>query len=126
MGAIYGGTIEIDATKNPKRLSMNFTDGPDKDNTTRGIYERVADSWALCLATTGGPAPKTFATAPVTPEILVRRPSATTFVGTISAASGAGVRRRHTYGLIRFARHVNSRYCARFSNGTSRRNWRAP
>jgi uncharacterized protein (TIGR03067 family) len=70
MGAIYRGTIEIDATKIPKRLSMNFTDGPEKDNTNHGIYELVADSWTLCLATTGGPAPKTFATAPGSGQAL--------------------------------------------------------
>ncbi len=51
MGATYRGTIGIDATKNPKLLSMNFTDGPDQDDTKHEIYELVADSWTLCFTT---------------------------------------------------------------------------
>lgn len=63
MGPIYRGTIELDAAKNPKILNMKFTEGPEKGNTNRGIYELEGDTWKLCLAMTGGPAPAMFATS---------------------------------------------------------------
>jgi uncharacterized protein (TIGR03067 family) len=63
MGAIYRGTLEIDVAKRPRSLNMKFTDGPEKGNTNRGIYELEGDTWKPCLSTTGGPAPTKFATS---------------------------------------------------------------
>jgi uncharacterized protein (TIGR03067 family) len=63
MGAIYRGTLEVDATRKPKSLSMRFTEGPETGNTNRGIYELEGDIWKLCLSMTGGPAPTKFATS---------------------------------------------------------------
>ena len=63
MGAVYRGTIEVDTSKSPKRLSMKFTEGPEKGNTNWGIYELEGDAWKLCLSMTGGPAPARFATS---------------------------------------------------------------
>jgi uncharacterized protein (TIGR03067 family) len=63
MGAVYGGTLEVDASESPKRLSMKFTEGPEKGNTNRGIYELRGDEWKLCLSMTGGAAPEKFGTS---------------------------------------------------------------
>src|SRR5689334_15570603 len=39
MGAIYEGTIQLDAAPAPKHLDLNFTAGPEKGNKSVGIYE---------------------------------------------------------------------------------------
>lgn len=64
MGAKYGGKIELDASTEPKRFQMKFTDGPEKGNTNNGIYELDGDRWRICLTITGGPAPTDFTTSP--------------------------------------------------------------
>ncbi|MBI2686793.1 MAG: TIGR03067 domain-containing protein [Acidobacteria bacterium] len=65
MGAVYKGTIELERSANkPKILKLLFTDGPEKGNVNRGIYELKKDRWRLCLNMTGGQAPSAFATAP--------------------------------------------------------------
>jgi len=70
MGATYEGTIEVDASANPKTLSMKFTEGPEKGNTNFGIYELDGDTWKICLTMTGGPPPPKFATAPGSGQAL--------------------------------------------------------
>jgi uncharacterized protein (TIGR03067 family) len=64
MGAVYEGTVEVDARKRPKAIDMVFTAGPEKGNRSLGIYELEGDGWRLCLTVTGSTRPKTFATAP--------------------------------------------------------------
>ena len=61
MGATYEGKIEIDATRIPRTLNMNFTAGPEKGNTSLGIYELDEDTWRLCITTRGADRPTTFA-----------------------------------------------------------------
>lgn len=64
MGAPYEGVVEVDATRTPKHFNLVFTDGPEKGNTNRGIYELEGDTWRICLNMTGGPRPGAFATTP--------------------------------------------------------------
>jgi uncharacterized protein (TIGR03067 family) len=64
MGAAYEGTVQVDATRQPKHFDLVFTEGPEKGNTNRGIYELDGDTWCICLNTTGGPRPSQFATTP--------------------------------------------------------------
>ncbi len=42
---------------------MKFTEGPEKGNTNRGIYELEGDIWKMCVSMTGGPASIKFATS---------------------------------------------------------------
>jgi uncharacterized protein (TIGR03067 family) len=64
MGATYEGTFEVDAAKTPKTFNMNFTTGPEKGNTSPGIYELDGDTWKICLALRGDDRPTMFVTAP--------------------------------------------------------------
>jgi uncharacterized protein (TIGR03067 family) len=64
MGAAYDGTITLDQTKKPKSFDLKFTAGPEKGNTSLGIYELGGDNWKICLTVTGKTRPRAFATAP--------------------------------------------------------------
>ena len=64
MGATYNGTISVDPTKKPKSFDLKFTAGPEKGNTSLGIYELDKDHWRICLTVTGKTRPSAFATAP--------------------------------------------------------------
>ena len=44
MGAVYEGTIEVDASAIPRSFDLNFTTGPEKGNTNLGIYELGGDT----------------------------------------------------------------------------------
>ncbi|MGH9721340.1 MAG: TIGR03067 domain-containing protein, partial [Bryobacteraceae bacterium] len=48
----------------PKTLDLTFTAGPEKGNTSLGIYELDGDDWTICLTTRDGRRPKKFAAAP--------------------------------------------------------------
>ena len=75
MGAVYEGTLELDASASPARIDMKFDKGPEKGNTNPGIYELAGDSWKLCLATRGTVRPASFASTPgsgIALETLVR------------------------------------------------------
>jgi uncharacterized protein (TIGR03067 family) len=62
MGATYGGSLTVDAAKNPKTLDLSFKAGPEKGNTSLAIYELDGDGWTLCLTVTGKTRPIAFAT----------------------------------------------------------------
>lgn len=64
MGAAYKGRFTVDASATPKTIDMHFFDGPEKGNTSLGIYEIDGDSWRLCLSIAGKTRPRTFATSP--------------------------------------------------------------
>lgn len=64
MGAVYEGTLELDATSSPRRIDMKFDAGPEMGNTNLGIYELDGKKWTLCLATRGSVRPARFATPP--------------------------------------------------------------
>jgi uncharacterized protein (TIGR03067 family) len=62
--ATYRGTLSIDAGKKPKTIDMKFTEGPEKGNTSYGIYELDGDNFKLCLTITGKNRPTEFAAKP--------------------------------------------------------------
>jgi uncharacterized protein (TIGR03067 family) len=62
MGSAYEGTIAIDASQTPGTFNFNFTVGPEKGNTSLGIYELNGDTWRICMTTRGGDRPRKFAT----------------------------------------------------------------
>jgi uncharacterized protein (TIGR03067 family) len=64
MGATYEGRVEVDAAQTPKHFNLVFTEGPEKSNTNRGIYELDGDLWRMCLNMAGGERPASFATSP--------------------------------------------------------------
>lgn len=66
MGAEYEGTIEIDPSPTPRTFNLKFLTGPEKGNTSFGIYEVDGDTWRICLTTRGNERPKKFAAEPGT------------------------------------------------------------
>ena len=62
--AAYRGTFSIDIGKKPKTIDMKFTEGPEKGNTSYGIYELDGDNFKLCLTITGKNRPTEFAAKP--------------------------------------------------------------
>src|SRR5437660_2296151 len=62
--ATYRGNFLIDRDKKPKTIDMKFTEGPEKGNTSYGIYELDGDSLKLCLTITGKNRPTEFAAKP--------------------------------------------------------------
>jgi uncharacterized protein (TIGR03067 family) len=64
MGAVYEGTLKLDASVKPPQLDMKFDAGPEKGNTNFGIYKLTGDTWKLCLATRGTVRPARFASSP--------------------------------------------------------------
>ena len=64
MGATYEGTLDLDTGSRPKSVDMVFSEGPERGNTSFGIYELEEDSWKLCLTVSNTARPKAFATMP--------------------------------------------------------------
>jgi uncharacterized protein (TIGR03067 family) len=90
MGATYAGAFSVNTKNNPSSIDMNFTAGPEKGNTSLGIYEINGDSWKLCLTISGKTRPVKFATSPKSGhalETLVRE-SADAKAGGSSATTG--------------------------------------
>ncbi len=59
-GTTYKGTYSLDITKNPRTIDLIFTDGPEKGNTSLGIYELRGDRWKLCLDVSSKSRPREF------------------------------------------------------------------
>jgi uncharacterized protein (TIGR03067 family) len=75
MGAEYEGTLELDASTNPRQLNMRFDAGPEKGNVNLCIYEIAGNDWKLCVATRGPVRPSSFDTTPgsgIAVEVLKR------------------------------------------------------
>jgi len=66
MGAVYEGTASFDESKSPREFNLNFETGPEKGNTSLGIYELGGDTWRICLSTRGSTRPTEFAAKPGT------------------------------------------------------------
>jgi uncharacterized protein (TIGR03067 family) len=75
MGTEYEGTLELDASTNPRQLNMRFDAGPEKGNVNLCIYEIAGNDWKLCVATRGPVRPASFDTRPgsgIAVEVLQR------------------------------------------------------
>jgi uncharacterized protein (TIGR03067 family) len=59
--ATYSGNFTIDPGKKPKAIDMKFTAGPEKGNTSYGIYEIDGDNLKICLTITAKDRPTEFA-----------------------------------------------------------------
>src|SRR5262245_39455019 len=46
---LYGGNYRIDPSRTPKTLNIDFTEDPEKGNTSLAIYELDGDNWKICL-----------------------------------------------------------------------------
>ena len=62
--ATYKGTFSIDPSKKPKTIDIKFTEGPEKGNTSLGIYEIDGDDLKLCLSVTAKERPTEFTAKP--------------------------------------------------------------
>jgi uncharacterized protein (TIGR03067 family) len=78
MGATYSGNIVLHPETAPRSFELRFLDGPEKGNTSFGIYELAGDAWKICLTTRGQTRPTEFAAPPGTGIALevLRRGSA--------------------------------------------------
>ena len=78
MGAVYAGTIELNAGTMPLQFDLVFTEGPEQGNRSLGIYELHGDEWKICLTVTGNTRPGSFSTTPGSGhalEVLRRGPA---------------------------------------------------
>jgi len=76
MGATYEGTVVVDQATIPRSFDLRFEEGPEKGNTSFGIYELDGDTWRICLTTRGSERPTEFAAPPgsgIALETLRRR-----------------------------------------------------
>jgi uncharacterized protein (TIGR03067 family) len=48
LGVTIASTFRIDSTKRPRQVDFTFTDGPQKGQTVRGIYEIDGETYRLC------------------------------------------------------------------------------
>ena len=99
MGGAYEGTVVVRETGSPKTFDLHFEEGPEKGNTSLGIYELAGDTWKICLTTRGNQRPKEFAAPPGTGialEILQRGTTAEVPVAGAAPAAAVG----HTAGEI--------------------------
>jgi uncharacterized protein (TIGR03067 family) len=74
---VYKGSYRLDVTKNPRTIDLIFTDGPEKGNTSPGIYELNGDHWKLCLDVGNKARPREFSSKAGghALETLTRRPA---------------------------------------------------
>ena len=47
---VVAGTIKLDPTKKPKTIDTTYTEGPNKGQTLKGIYEVDGDTAKFCRA----------------------------------------------------------------------------
>jgi uncharacterized protein (TIGR03067 family) len=47
---VVAGTIKLDSTKKPKTIDTTYTEGPNKGQTLKGIYEVDGDTAKFCRA----------------------------------------------------------------------------
>jgi uncharacterized protein (TIGR03067 family) len=94
MGATYNGKVVVFPDTSPPSFDLQFLDGPEKGNTSLGIYELAGDAWKICLTTRGTVRPTTFAAPPGTGialEVLHRGAPAVTSTQASTSAVSSGV-----------------------------------
>lgn len=103
MGATYEGAVAVHQTTAPKSLDLHFEEGPEKGNTSFGIYELDGDTWKICLTTRGRERPKEFASLPGTGialETLQRATAADAPVAPVVPAASGLVMGEFTFDLV--------------------------
>lgn len=60
--ATYEGVFNIDVEAEPHRIEINFVEGPEAGNRSRGIFRLQGDRLELCLDMNGNAAPAAFVT----------------------------------------------------------------
>jgi len=58
--ALRHGTLRFDPTKQPKAIDLTYTDGPQKGQSSMGIYQLDGDSWVLAFSIPGKGRPTSF------------------------------------------------------------------
>ncbi len=66
----HKGTFKVDVSKQPKTIDVVFTEGPEKGNTSKGIYELEGDTYKVCIGLTGKTRPTEFASKPDSGHVL--------------------------------------------------------
>jgi len=76
--ATYDGTFTIDAEASPRRIDIDFVEGPEAGAQSLGLYELQGDALTFCLGLVGSSRPSSFATSPGSGHALskLRRASA--------------------------------------------------
>jgi len=64
MGAVYAGKVRVNARTRPRQFDLEFNEGPERGNTSLGIYELDGDAWKICLTVTGKLRPREFKAPP--------------------------------------------------------------
>ncbi len=64
------GTLTVDSSKKPKRLTVKSSDGSNKDKTFECIYELKDDTMTVCYALEGKDPPKEFVSKEGTMTLL--------------------------------------------------------
>ena len=103
MGATYEGAVVVHQTTAPKSFDLHFEEGPEKGNTSFGIYELDGDTWKICLTTRGSERPKEFAAPPGTGialETLQRGTAADVPVAPVVPAASGLVMGEFTFDLV--------------------------
>lgn len=92
-GGNHDGVFTIDVEASPRRIDIEFVEGPEAGNRSLGIYDLRGDQLTICLAFPGVPRPAGFSTTPGSGHALerlrrtsARRPAGVTG-GTRAAAS---------------------------------------
>ena len=65
------GTIKIDAAKSPKQMTIESTEGTNKDKTFPAIYELSAETLKVCYNLEGKEYPTAFESKAGTPTLLI-------------------------------------------------------
>lgn len=68
--ATYKGTYKVDVSKMPKTIDVMFTEGPEKGNTSLGIYELTDDTYKVCIGLTGKDRPTEFVSKPGSGHVI--------------------------------------------------------
>jgi uncharacterized protein (TIGR03067 family) len=92
MGADYTGELVLDDAAKPKAFDLKFKTGPEKGNTSYGIYELDGDQWKMCLTLRGGKRPAKFTTkagSGLALQTLVRAGKASKKAASATAAPAA-------------------------------------
>jgi uncharacterized protein (TIGR03067 family) len=67
---ITNGFFKVDPTQRPRTIDVVFSDGPEKGESLRGIYELTGDTYKVCLNMADEPRPKELVSKPGSQQVL--------------------------------------------------------